>query len=204
MWHGNLTKKIRACTNKWVHKLTQWFCMIILFNIKIDIKIRFIFFIEKVFHVIFYVTYRIRLSTVRFGVTLDRTWTQRFGWGSGSNQVHLGLLVQNIFIYTKSSYQKLSCTSGSVQVWQKWAFAAPQTWTSGSVQVQTQFKGFTHWTADSLYRILYNSQLFFIFKKNQVAMVSHNKSVSRDDTIFFNIKNVIEMTTIYKKQLAII
>jgi len=33
-------------------------------------------------------------------------------------------------------------------------------------------------------------------------MVSHNKSVSRDDTIFFNMKNVIEMTTVYEKQLA--
>jgi len=44
--------------------------MIILFNIKIDIKIRFIFFIEMVFYVIFYVTYRIRLSAVWFGAGL--------------------------------------------------------------------------------------------------------------------------------------
>ena len=43
---------------------------------------------------------------------------------------------------------------------------------------------------------------FFILKKNQAAMDSHNKTVSRDDTIFFNMKNVIEMTTVYEKQLA--
>jgi len=64
------------------------------------------------------------------------------------------------------------------------------------------------------YRILYNSQLLFIYschlyyifhiKKKQVAMVSQTNLYQEMTQLFFKYENVIEMTTIYEKQLAII
>jgi hypothetical protein len=64
------------------------------------------------------------------------------------------------------------------------------------------------------YRILYNSKLFFIYSCHLYYIFHIKKKIKQhwspitnlyqEMTEFFNMKNIIEMTTIYEKQFAII